>query len=186
MKKAVLLHGTDGSPDASWLPWLRVELEKKGFNVWVPLLPENHTPNRERYESFLHKSGWDFSENLLIGHSSGATTALNLLMSEWFPKVRKTILVGTFLNERLLPGIEWYEPGQFDDLFPKNGFDTGAIRKKSDHFSFIHGDNDGYCALEDTKEFAEQVNGDLVVVQNGRHLSSNRTELPEILPLLEH
>lgn len=184
MPKAVLLHGTDGSPDANWLPWLKAELEKRGFEVWSPHLPESHTPNRERYEKFLRESGWDFSGNLLIGHSSGATAALNLLMCDWFPKVEKVILVGTFLNERLLPGVDWYEPAQFSGLFPKEGFDVEKIRQKSDKFYFIHGDNDGYCALEDAQEFAKRLGGEMVVVKNGRHLSSQRTELPEALPLI--
>ena len=184
MPSAVLLHGTDGSPDGNWFPWLRHQLEERGYQVWSPLLPENHTPNRHTYESFLKDSGWDYRDNLLIGHSSGATTALNLLSTAWFPRVRQTILVGTFLNERLLPGVDWYEPGQFDNLFPDNGFDRERLHSKSESFLFLHGDNDPYCALSDAKQLASSLGADMVTIHNGQHLSSNRTELPELLPYL--
>ena len=58
MKKAVLLHGTDGSPNDHWFPWLKKVLEENEYEVFAPTLPENHTPNRDVYEEFLKKSGW--------------------------------------------------------------------------------------------------------------------------------
>jgi predicted alpha/beta hydrolase family esterase len=185
MKRAVILHGTDGNPDINWLPWAKAELEKRGYEVFVPLLPQNHTPNREVYGEFIGASSWDFTNNLLIGHSSGATTVLNLLSSDWFPKVKATILVGTFLNEDLLNSAEWYQPGQFDNLFPKDNFDPELLRRKAEKFFFIHGNDDPYCSLDDAKNLCEAVGGEITIVQQGLHLSSNRKELPELIPILE-
>ena len=184
-RKAIILHGTDGNPDINWIPWAKKELESRGYSVYVPLLPDNHTPNKDLYEDFLKNSGWDFTENVVIGHSSGATTALNLLSSEWFPNINAAILVGAFLNEDALEGVSWYEKGQFDKLFPINGFEPLALMKKTKRFYFIHGDNDPYCFLEDTIKLSKAVEGELLVVENGLHLSSNRTELPELLPIID-
>ncbi len=181
MPKAVLLHGTDGDLGYNWFPWLDAELKKRNYDVFAPLLPENHTPDRIKYEDFLRDSGWDFADCLMIGHSSGATTALNLLSTDWFPKVKRAILVGTFLNERLLSGVDWYEPGQFDHLFPADGYDTDRLMIKSDSFVFIHGGDDPYCSLDDVKQFAQRLHQQVHVIEDGLHLSSNRTELPEIL-----
>lgn len=184
MKKAVILHGTDGSPEANWLPWAKKQLGEHGYDVWVPLLPENHTPNRETYEKFFEKSGWDFTDNLLIGHSSGATSVLNLLQTDWFPVANTAILVGAFLNEKLLKGVSWYEPGQFDNLFPHK-FDTELIKYNAKYLYFIHGDDDPYCDSNDARMLSEEVSGKFITVPGGKHLSSNRTELPEIVPILE-
>jgi esterase/lipase len=37
MKKVFIIHGWDGYPEEGWFPWLKKELEKKGFSVFVPL-----------------------------------------------------------------------------------------------------------------------------------------------------
>jgi len=185
MKKAVILHGTNNTPSDNWYPWAKNELETRGYTVYTPLLPDNHAPNKATYEDFLKHSGWDFSDNIVIGHSSGATTALNLLMSDWFPKIKALVLVGTFLNENLLDGASWYVKGQFDNLFPEAGFNPELVRAKSNTSFFIHGDNDPYCSFEEARSFAKSVHGELIVVENGLHLSSNSKELPELVPILD-
>lgn len=183
-KRVFLLHGTDGDPEYNWFPWLKNKLESSGYEVWAPLLPDNHTPNKETYGRFLKNTGWPFEDSTLIGHSSGATTALNLLSSDWFPHIDRTILVGTFLNEKLLDEVDWYEKGQFDGLFPADGYDTDLLRQKSDSFVFLHGSNDPYCSLDDATTLANRLDGEMVIIQDGLHLSSNRKDLPEIIPFI--
>ena len=31
-----MVHGWDGNPNNHWFPWLKKELEKRGFEVHVP------------------------------------------------------------------------------------------------------------------------------------------------------
>lgn len=185
MKRAVILHGTNGSPQDCWLPWLKKQLESRGYEVLCPLLPDNHTPNRYTYETFLKNTGWDFADNIIIGHSSGSTTALNLLMSDWFPKAKATILVGTFLNENLLRGVDWYVPGQFKDLF-LDSYDPETLKHKSEKLYFVHGDDDPYCDINDAKELCSKVGGTFIEVPNGHHLgsSSGFYELPMLFDQL--
>lgn len=180
-KRAVILHGTDGHPEEHWFPWLKSLLEQSGYEVYVPLLPGNHTPNRITYERFLQKSGWDYTDNLIVGHSSGATTALNLLSSDWFPDASTVILAGTFLNQKLTKDAEWVQPGQFDNLFLDN-YDAPAIKKRANAFYFVHGSNDPYCDIDDARKLCKELNGTFIVIPNGHHLgsSSGLTELPEL------
>lgn len=182
MPRAVILHGTDGSPNINWIPWAKDLLESKGYEVWVPQLPECHTPSALLYNDFLSSADWDFSNNLIIGHSSGATTILNLLSSDWFPVIDKAVLVGAFLNEDKLhlTNPDWYDEGQFDHLFP-NEFDPSVIKRKSRAFVFIHSVDDPYCSYDDAQVLCRQLGGSLHSVNGGAHLSSNRKELPELL-----
>lgn len=181
MKRAVILHGTDGKPTDQWFPWLRDLLQKSGYAVFAPVLPQNHTPTRTIYDKFLRESDWDFHNNVLIGHSSGATTILNLLSINWFPHVRAAILVGAFLNEKWTKQAPWYEPGQFDNLF-LDTYDSKKIRSKADAFYFVHGDNDPYCDIEDAQTLCAQLKGEFITIKNGHHLgsSSGFKELPAI------
>lgn len=186
-KKALILHGTDGNPsDLAWQTWLRGTLESNGYDVFFPQLPGCHAPDVAIYDAFLRSSGHDFTDGIIVGHSSGSTEALHLLQQDWFPHVRATILVGTFLNERLVKTAEWYEPGQFDALFVEE-MDAETIRQKSDRFYFVHGDDDPYCDYEEAKELCRQLNGRFITMRGAGHIGSSAKilELPELVVALQ-
>ena len=186
-KRAAIFHGTGNSPADCWLPWIKHLLEQSGYEVFAPLLPGNDTPNKDTYESFLRRSAWDFAGNVLVGHSSGATTILNLLSTDWFPHVSAAVLAGTFLNERLTESASWYVPGQFDNLFLPE-YDPTVIKQKADTFYFVHGSNDPFCDIDDAKQFCNKVGGTFMTVPNGHHLGSGSglTELPELASILRN
>lgn len=187
MKQAVFLHGTGGSPNDHWWPWLKEQFEQSGYEVWAPVLPDSHKPSASKYWDFLHSVDWDFSGNVLVGHSSGATSVLNLLMRPEFPKVKAAVLVGAFLNEDLTIGSPDFEDDtQFANLFPPAGFDWPVIKIKAEKFYFVHGDNDPYCAYDVAVAAAKQLGGTFVAVPGGGHLSvsSGVTELLQLGELL--
>jgi len=187
MKRAVILHGTGGGPDQIWQPWVKKQLDDAGYEVFAPVLPSNDRPKRATYDKFLHESGWDFSDNILIGHSSGATTVLNLLMADWFPKVKAAVLVGAFLNEKLTEHLSDFPRDLFNELFLKD-YDPAKLKQKSEAFYFIHGDNDPYCDIEDAKAMCQKVNGKFLIIKNGHHLGDTwgNKELPQLLEMLEY
>ncbi|HEY1085695.1 MAG TPA: alpha/beta fold hydrolase [Candidatus Saccharimonadales bacterium] len=186
--QVVFLHGTGGDPGDHWWPWLRAEFAKSYYEVWAPVLPDNDKPNQETYWNFLMSRGVDFEDVVLVGHSSGATTVLNLLMDDRFPRVRAAVLVGVFLNQNLTSRREDFEKDQFVDLFPKNGFDWNVIKRKADNFYFVHGDDDPYCEYEDTVKASERLGGELITIKSGGHLTSRFgiVELPQLTAVLKH
>jgi pimeloyl-ACP methyl ester carboxylesterase len=183
MKRAVLLHGTGGNPEAIWFPWLKAKLETEGYTVWAPLLPDNFTPNRQVYNDFLLGSDWDFAENLIIGHSSGAVSVLNLLMDKRCPPIKMGVLLGAWAGG--LPLGSEVGNTQFDNLFPTDGFDFELIKSKATQLAFLHGDDDPFCPLDQAQYLAEKLQAPLVVVPGGHHLGSKFIELPELWQVLE-
>jgi predicted alpha/beta hydrolase family esterase len=180
MKRAVILHGTDGSPDINWFPWLQNKLETNDYEVWTPLLPDNHTPNREVYNNFLFNSEWDFTDNVIVGHSSGAVSVLNLLMNDRCPKLKLAVIVSAWKG-----GVpEGMEAEQFENLFPPNGFDFEKINQKTEKIVFLHSDNDPYCPLEQAKWLAEKLEAPITVMHNAGHIGRQFNELPEIWKLI--
>lgn len=82
MKSALILHGTNNSPQDNWFLWLEKELQQLDYKTWVPQLPQADFPNIKRYNQFLFNSDWEFDEeSILIGHSSGAVATLGLLQA---------------------------------------------------------------------------------------------------------
>lgn len=172
VRRAAILHGTAGNPNENWQPWLRRQLERRGYEVFVPQLPCANHPDWSRYEPFLKTCGWDFADNLVIGHSSGSTAMLRLMQSDWFPRVDAAVFVGLFVNVRMLEAdpAEWYNQGMFDELFPEQ-FRWRTIRDRAGYRLVIHADDDPFCAYDDAQVAAANMDAKLVTVPGGKHLS---------------
>ncbi len=181
MKRAIILHGTDGKPDSNWFMWLKSLLESQGYEVQIPHLPNNHTPNMLVYNDLILNSGWDLTDGIVVGHSSGAVSVLNLLMDDRCPVIKAACMVGVWAH---MTGTD-LATEQFKDLFSPQGFDFSKIKPKAKHFLYVHGSDDPYCPIEQAKWLADQTGGDFVTVQGGKHLGANRSELPELQTLLQ-
>ncbi len=185
MKRAVILHGTDGTPTSNWLPWLKAELEKRGHEVWTPQLPDADAPNAQKYTKFLLGSGWDFQDNLMIGHSSGGVEILHLLRH--LPqnvRLKTAVLAGAF-SQVLADEPDW---AQLKGLF-EEPFDFAKITSKADKFLFVHGDNDPWCNPNQAELLAQKVGAEFVLVPGGQHFSTALdpayTKFPELVELLD-
>jgi predicted alpha/beta hydrolase family esterase len=77
MKKALLIHGYNGSPNDIWIPWLKKILEEKGYEVFAPQLPGGSLPSLEEEEKTITSIISKFCKNdIIITHSKGAVPAL--------------------------------------------------------------------------------------------------------------
>ena len=179
-KRAVILHGTNGNPDENWFPWLKAKFEAEGYEVWVPQLPESHTPNHELWDDRILGSR-ELTDCIVVGHSSGGVEVLNLLMNKRCPHIRLGVIVGVWPGGD--PVGEW-EPGQFDKLFTPEGFDAQTIKPKADRLAFLHGANDPYCPVAETKQLAERLGAPITIVPNAGHFSGI-TDLPEVWQIIE-
>lgn len=180
-KRAVILHGTGGSPEENWFPWLKAWLENHNYEAWVPELPNNQTPDRAVYNDFLFGSGWDFTDNLIVGHSSGAVSVLNLLQDDRCPNINTGVLVGSWAH---MEGTD-LDRDQFINLFPPKGFDFDRIKSNSNKLLFLHGDDDPLCPLDQATWLADQTDSEIIIIPNGKHLGSDFPEFPQLTEALE-
>lgn len=182
MKNALVLHGTNDSSEGNWFPWLQVELERIGWKVWVPDLPQADAPNMQRYQNFIFSSDWKFdNESVIVGHSSGAVAILGLLQA--LPEgtvIDTAVFVGAFKND-----LGW---DSLKELFSKP-FDFAKIRASAKRFVFLHSDNDPFCPLEGATSLSKELGGELIVVPGASHFSLGTggdayEKLPIILDIL--
>ncbi len=104
MKQAIILHGMSDSKEEydghesehHWLPWLGAELEKQGYEVATPELPEPYHPVYEAWRGVFEKYKLD-EGTVLVGHSCGAGFLVRYL-SENDVRVGKVILVAPYLD----------------------------------------------------------------------------------------
>jgi predicted alpha/beta hydrolase family esterase len=164
MKNAIILHGTANTPEGNWFRWLEKELQNRGYKVWLPQLPDADTPNAEKYNRLLLNGDFKFNEDtILIGHSSGAVSILNLLQE--LPegvKIQAAFLVGAFRAP--------LDRSSRNQLFPKP-LDFEKIKSRCAKFIFIHSDNDPYCPLEDAEHLSKMLEGELKVKKGQGHFN---------------
>ena len=96
MKKAIILHGTGGSPEGNWFRWLESELKMRGIDIWLPQLPNAEKPRLKIWLKFVneHSPFVIDKDTIIFGHSSGATLALLLSI---YTQVGRVVAVAPFI-----------------------------------------------------------------------------------------
>jgi leucyl-tRNA synthetase len=121
-QKALLIHGFEAAGDSNWLPWMKVELEKQGYEVTVPTLPESSHPDLKKWLAALQPYFDTLGENdVLVGHSLGSKAALHLLEKSK-KKIGHVYLVASAIGE-----IESRDWDEFTKKHPNA--DAAALQK---------------------------------------------------------
>lgn len=178
MKQALIFHGTGGSSNGNWFPWLKTKLEKQGYHVTVPQFPNPDAPNFQDWSRELEKYREYINENsVLIGHSLGGLFLLRVLERLSVP-IRAAFFVAAPIGVK---PIRYYES---DKKFSGFDFDWETIKKKAKHFDVFHSDNDPYVCLDNGKQLAEHLGVSLTFIPNAGHLNAE-TGYTKLEPLLE-
>ncbi len=180
--KAILLHGTDGSRESNWIPWLKQQLEKHAFEVYAPSLPNSAFPNGEAWSDFIiQNTPFRFdTDTIIIGHSAGA--ALIPMLLQKLPtgtRIKRAILVSGFHTD-----LDWDKLKNLQNV----PVDYNDLKQKCDDFILLHSDNDPYVPIEEPQELAERLNGKLIIIKGQGHFnlgaSSKYKEFPKLLSII--
>ena len=183
-KRVFIAHGWGGAPQEGWFPWLKKELEEKGFQVTVPAMPQPKHPKIEEWVRFLRKVVRKPDENtFLVGHSIGAQTVLRYLES-LSPKVKVggVILLAGWINlsEKAFENAEDFQTAR---PWLDTPIDWQKIKSHTSNFTAIFSDNDHFVPLTDSKIFKEKLGAKIVIEKDKAHYSGSDgiTELSIVL-----
>ncbi len=178
-KRVFIIHGWEGTPKANWFPWLKIELEDRGFKVQVPAMPHTKKPKLAEWLSYLQKTVGQPDENTyFVGHSLGVITILRFLESlPYSQKVSGAVLVAGFP-----------EPIGYKELnsFFADFVDYHKIKNSVNKLVAIHSDNDPYVPLENGEILRDKLGAKLIVISMAGHFNKDDgfTELPAALESL--
>ena len=175
-KNYLILHGSFGSNEGNWFPWLKEQLEKNNKKVLIPQMPVGvGNQNFENWSNVLNKL--DISENtVIIAHSIAPIFVCKYLITNQI-KVKKLIFVCGFNNYL---GIDSDFDAVNEPMFIDN-FDD--VKKYCKDIVCYYSDNDPYVKYDVEKEFADKLTDKQYVIKNGGHINAETgyTKFEEIL-----
>ena len=172
----IIIHGSFGSKDGNWFPWLKNILEERNNKVDVPQMPVG--VGIQNYENWSKElNNYSINENTtIIAHSIAPVFVCKYLINNK-KKVKKLIFVCGFNN---YIGIDPEYDAVNEPMFLDNLED---VKKYCNDIVCFYSDNDPYVKYEVEKLFADTISNREYVIKNGGHLNaeSGYTEFDEIL-----
>ncbi|MFH0806452.1 MAG: alpha/beta hydrolase [Candidatus Brennerbacteria bacterium] len=183
MKRVFIVHGWDGYPEEGWFPWLKKELEAKGFEVYVPQMPDAAHPRIEKWVPALAEAvGATDEQTYFVGHSMGVQTIVRYLESlPGDEKVGGAVFVGGYFKR--LTGIE--EEGEEVVAMAHHWLDVSPdLQKVKSHLPAsiaIFSDDDPYVPLDNQDDFRDKLGSEILTLSKRGHFSGSTgtIELPE-------
>jgi predicted alpha/beta hydrolase family esterase len=185
MKKVFLIHGWGGYPEEGWFPWLKASLEKEGFEVLVPEMPDTNNPQIDKWIDCLQKIVGSFDQDVyFVGHSIGCQAILRFLEISENEKSGGVIMVAPWIK---LFELETAEENKIAARWEKSPIDFEKVKNKAERFFAIFSDNDPCVPLEGNIEtFREKLGAEIIIEKNKRHFAGDDgiCELPVVLDII--
>ncbi len=164
MTNVFIIHGSYGNPDENWLPWLKLELERIGCDVFAPMFP---TPNNqslkswneifENYETLIEE------DSIVVGHSLGVAFLLSVIEKK---PVKAAFFVSGFTSS-----LGKQEFDRINKTFVERKFDWKKIRKNCKKFCVFHSDNDPYVPLKKAERLSKLLGTKIILVEKAGHFN---------------
>lgn len=171
-KRAFIIHGYLSHPGEAWLPWLKAELESRGFAVSLPAMPDPKHPEISVWIDFIAGLvGEPDGETVMIGHSIGAQAVLRYLerLGAAGKSVARTVLVAGAFPTGLSAAEAKKAAGGDPVLEPWfiRGVNPASVKKAAGKCTVILADNDPYIDVGNATRIYRAVLDPTIVMEHG-------------------
>jgi uncharacterized protein len=174
MKHALILHAWYNKPDNHWYPWLKNELEKKGYTVDVPELPTMNTDLPDMARQLKTAEKFITNDSVVIGHSLGCLLSMRLAENHSYQKMV------------LVAGWDFNDLTAEHRLFWPNPINHDVIKKHIKKIYVISSNNDPYTTAVTAEDMSKRFAGKFILIKDAGHFTKKYgiTKIPIILNLL--
>ena len=176
MKKALILHAWCSTPSDDWYPWLKRQLENKGYEVYVPDLPtmQNNLPDMKKQLGFIEKNIKIDKDTIVFGHSLGTLLAMRL--AEKYPFKKMFLIAGWDFNDLTFE----------HRLFWKTPINHKKIKAHVKKIFVFSSDNDPYITAIQAEDMCKRLSGKFILIKGKSHFSEKLGGVTQILELLKY
>ena len=178
MKRIILIHGWEKTPQEQWFPWVREKLTQDGYLVEAPEMPNTNTPKLDEWMDKLILLSPD-ADTVIIGHSLANALILKYLERS-NTKIKGAIMVAAW--DWLLEDVK-----EFHHTFFETDFDYEKIAQKDIPITIINSTTDPWIDFERSKKLATKINAKFISVENAGHFMERDgyKEFPQLIEIIK-
>lgn len=173
IKQALILHAWLNGPNKHWYPWLKNELETKGYTVYLPEIPtmNSQAPDLQTQIDFIEKNIPLNKDFIVFGHSLGCLLALRIAEKHTLQKIF------------LVAGWDFDDLTVEHESYWKNKLDHKTIKKNVKDIYCITSENDPFMTAFSVEEMNKRLSGKYILIKGAGHFTEKFgiTKIPELL-----
>jgi predicted alpha/beta hydrolase family esterase len=174
--KIIIIHGNGGGTGSDqWIPWLKKQLESRGFEVLNPTFPDNYDAKRSIWIPYLDTLKVD-DNTIIVGWSSGAIAAMRYAEEH---TIKALVLVGACYTDL---GEESEKiSGYYDDPWQWN-----AIKSNQKWIAQFGSINDPVIPIEESRFVHEKLGTEYYEFPDKFHFGypESMPTFPELLEVI--
>lgn len=166
----ILIHRWGGHPKGDWYPWLQNEVEKLGYDIEIPEMPDSEEPVISKWVDALAEYGDQIDEEtIFIGHSIGCQTIMRYLDQKQV-KVKGAIFVGPWFE---LTGLTEAEDKAIAKSWLEEPIDLDRVKELIGNLICIFSDNDYFVPLSNVDQFTKKLEAQVVLEADHGHFTED-------------
>jgi len=181
MTRVFIVHGWGDKPGDHWMPWLKGQLELKGFTVAAPAMPDTEAPVIGAWISHLNRQVGEAGEpTYYVGHSIGCQTIMRHL--EQLP-TGATVQGAAFVAPWFVLTNLSAEEGPIAQPWVDTPIDFARVRSRLPELTAYFSDDDPYVSLDNQSLFEQRLGAHTQLLKGLKHMGveSGMTTFPQLL-----
>lgn len=168
MKKVIIVHGYDSSPNKKKYQLISQELNNLNIEHSTPSFPGEEHPHSQEWLEIIDKEVKSTNNPVvLVGHSLG-TRAILLYLDKFNAKVDTVILIATFNND-IKENVDRAD-GNYTDFF-EYPLDIKKIKKLANRFIVVHSVDDSSINYQQALDISNDLDVKLITYEDADHFS---------------
>jgi len=181
MKRVFIIHRWSGGPEDDWRLWLKNELQKLGYEVLVPNMPDIDTPVIKKWVGKLSEVvGLPDSKTYFVGHSIGCQAIMRYLETI-DASVGGAVFVAGWFG---LKNLEDKETEEIAEPWIETPINLEKVKSVLPKATLIISEDDPFDCFEENKTKFAKIVTKSIVVPNAGHFTAE-DGFTEFLSVLE-